>query len=156
MPRRKLAKPCALLVSLAVCLGAAACTSSSSKSANKFAPGPKGVTVYSWKTSLGTVVGSIDGVVAYADTQEHGGTFACTGGCTTTWHPWTTSGTPVHAGPGVRASEIGTVARDGNDQITYGGHPLYLYAHSQNARQANAQGAGGVWYVVATNGSIVK
>ena len=41
-------------------------------------------------------------------------------------------------------------------QMTYGGHPLYLYAHTKNAVQANAQGAGGVWYVVGTDGNVIK
>ena len=63
----------------------------------------------------------------------------------------------IHAGAGVQQSLIGTVKRpDGSTQMTYGGHPLYLYAHTKNAVQANAQGAGGVWYVVGSDGNVIK
>ena len=106
-----------------------------------------GLTLFAYHTALGQVVGSIAGIVAYTDTAEHTGHFVCTStSCTTTWHPWLTDGVTVRAGAGVQQSLIGTVKRpDGTVQMTYGGHPLYLYAHVQNAVQANAQGAGGVW-----------
>lgn len=146
----------AVLVGLA--MGAAACSSTPPSASAGSHPGPKGkgLYLYSYKTSLGTVVGSIAGVVAYADKDESGGKVACTGSCTTTWQPWLTGGKPVHAGDGVRQHLIGSVKRPGGEeQMTYGGHPLYLYAHSKHALQANAQGAGGVWYVVGTDGKIV-
>jgi predicted lipoprotein with Yx(FWY)xxD motif len=103
-------------------------------------------------------VGTIAGIVAYTDTAEHSGHFVCTSSsCTNTWQPWVTQGAAVHAGAGVQQSLIGTVKRpDGTEQIAYGGHPLYLYAHTQHAVQANAQGAGGVWYVVGTDGNVIK
>ncbi len=115
-------------------------------------------TLFAYHTALGQVVGSIAGIVAYTDTAEHTGHFVCTStSCTTTWHPWLTDGVTVRAGAGVQQSLIGTVKRpDGTVQMTYGGHPLYLYAHVQNAVQANAQGAGGVWYVVGTDGTVIK
>lgn len=43
------------------------------------------------------------------------------------WPALTTRATPV-AGPGVDQSLLGTVRRDGiGDQVTYAGHPLYLF-----------------------------
>jgi len=43
------------------------------------------------------------------------------------WPAFTTKGRPV-AGAGVRASLIGTIHRRGiGDQVTYAGHPLYLF-----------------------------
>jgi len=137
----------------------AACSSSPSSSNGGTTLRPKGgLTLYSYKTSLGTVVGSIAGIVAYTDTAESSGNFKCTSSsCTATWHPWLTYGVKVTAAAGVQQSLIGTVKRpDGTTQMTYGGHPLYLYAHNQNAVQANAQGAGGVWYVVGTDGTVIK
>ena len=146
-----------LLAVLAV--GAAACSSGSSTSSGfKPTPGKNGLTLYSWKTSYGTAVGSIDGVVAYADKNESASKTECTGTCTNTWHPWVTDGAAVHAAAnsGVQSSLIGTVKRsDGSTQITYGGHPLYLYAHTKDALQANAQGAGGVWYIVGLDGNLI-
>ncbi len=144
---------------VAVAIGAAACSSGSSPSSGyKPKPGKNGIVIFSWKTSYGTAVGSIDGIVAYADKNESGSKSECTGSCTDTWHPWVTDGAAVHpaANSGVQASLIGTVKRsDGSTQITYGGHPLYLYAHTKNALVANAQGAGGVWYIVGLDGNLI-
>jgi predicted lipoprotein with Yx(FWY)xxD motif len=137
---------------------AAACSSSPSKAGLQPRPGKSGITLFAYKTSLGQVVGTIAGIVAYTDTSEHAGHFVCTtSSCTTTWHPWVTYGASVHAASGVQQSMIGSVKRpDGSVQMTYSGHPLYLYAHTQHAVQANAQGAGGVWYVVGTDGTVIK
>ena len=48
--------------------------------------------------------------------------------CTGAWPPYTVSGKPV-AGPGVKASLLGTIAiGHGKRQVTYAGHALYTYA----------------------------
>lgn len=146
----------ALTIASAVVL--AACSSSPSSTAGPTPKPTHGLTLYAYKTSLGTVVGSIAGIVAYTDAAETSKHFVCTSAsCTATWHPWVTDGVTVTAAAGVQQSLIGTVKRpDGSVQMTYGGHPLYLYAHTQHAVQANAQGAGGVWYVVGTDGNVIK
>lgn len=49
-----------------------------------------------------------------------------------------------------------TVARrDGAQQATYKGHPLYLYAGDRNDKDANGQGLnlfGGEWHVLTKDG----
>lgn len=58
------------------------------------------------------------------------GPIVCTGaeGGQSEWPAVTTTGTPV-AGPGVKESLLGMVFRSdlGADQVTYAGHPLYLF-----------------------------
>jgi predicted lipoprotein with Yx(FWY)xxD motif len=66
-------------------------------------------------------------VTVYSFSLDHPGSSACTGACATTWIPVLTTGKP-HV-TGVAANEIGTVRRrDGTQQVTYGGKPLYLYS----------------------------
>jgi predicted lipoprotein with Yx(FWY)xxD motif len=146
----------ALTIASAVLL--AACSSSPSSTAGTTPKPTHGLTLYAYKTSLGTAVGSIAGIVAYTDSAESSKHFVCTSSsCTATWHPWVTDGVTVKAAAGVQQSLIGSVKRpDGSEQMTYNGHPLYLYAHTQHAVQANAEGAGGVWYVVGTDGNVIK
>lgn len=146
-----------LLIAVSSLAFLAAC-SSPSPSALQPHPGKGGLTLLSYPLSIGQAVGTIDGIVAYANSDEHSGHFVCTStSCTRTWRPWLTDGAKVHAGADVQQSLIGSVTRpDGTTQMTYGGHPLYFYAHNKHAVQANAQGAGGVWYVVGTDGNIIK
>jgi hypothetical protein len=37
-------------------------------------------------------------------------------------------------------------------QATYGGHPLYYYAHEAEGKCHNIQGFGGLWLVVTPSG----
>jgi predicted lipoprotein with Yx(FWY)xxD motif len=134
-----------------------ACSSSPSSVGGAHQKAAK-LTLYAYKTSQGQAVGSIYGIVAYTDESEHAGHFVCTStSCTATWHPWLTNGVRVVGANGVQQSLIGSVKRPGGDlQMTYGGHPLYLYADSKGAVRANAEGAGGVWYTVGTDGTVLK
>ena len=55
----------------------------------------------------------------------------CYGPCAIDFIPVYTAGTPV-AGTGVAAGAIGVIKRlDGTEQVTYNGHPLYLYSQEQ-------------------------
>jgi predicted lipoprotein with Yx(FWY)xxD motif len=90
------------------------------------------------------------------------GPLACTGpeGGQSEWPAVTTTGMPV-AGPGVKQSLLGMVSRAdlGADQVTYAGHPLYLF--DMSAGQITGEGWDepglppwhGLWYVVSPQGS---
>ena len=78
----------------------------------------------------------------------------CYGECAEAWPPVLTRGTP-RAGDGVRASLLGTAKRrDGRLQVTYGGKPLYYYAHEApgEVRCHNVDLNGGFWWVVGADG----
>jgi predicted lipoprotein with Yx(FWY)xxD motif len=78
----------------------------------------------------------------------------CYGDCAEAWPPVYADGSPV-AGDGVRAALLGTVKRtDGRRQVTYGGHPLYFYAH-EGKHEVLCHDVflnGGTWYVVQPDG----
>lgn len=66
----------------------------------------------------------------YSFSRDSATTSACTGSCANAWVPLLTSATPI-AGPGVDAGRLGTIQRaDGSFQISYAGHPLYLFSHA--------------------------
>ena len=78
----------------------------------------------------------------------------CYGECAAAWPPVLTSGAPV-AGDGVDDSLLGTTERrDGSTQLTYGGRPLYYYAHEApgEVRCHNVDLNGGFWWVVGADG----
>lgn len=78
----------------------------------------------------------------------------CYGACAEAWPPVLTDDEPV-AGPGVAASRLGTTERsDGTTQVTYGGHPLYFYAH-EGPGEVKCHDVflnGGTWYAVQPDG----
>ncbi len=79
----------------------------------------------------------------------------CYGDCAKAWPPVLTDGEPV-AGDAVQKSLLGTTERsDGTNQVTYGGHPLYYYAH-EGPGEVECHDIflnGGTWYVVKPNGN---
>jgi Secreted repeat of unknown function len=84
---------------------------------------------------------------------------ACTGACAAAWPPLRANGKPT-LGSGANASLVGTTARsDGNPQVTYKGHPLYLYTGDQKSGDTNGQGLtqfGGGWFALSPAGSQVS
>jgi predicted lipoprotein with Yx(FWY)xxD motif len=85
----------------------------------------------------------------------------CTGACSALWPPLLTSGR-AKAAAGVSRGAIGTLRRaNGSLQVTYHGHPVYMFAFDLGAGAApgltNGQylidaAASGVWYRVLPSG----
>jgi predicted lipoprotein with Yx(FWY)xxD motif len=99
----------------------------------------------------GAILVDAKGRTLYLFTPDDGtSTPQCTGSCAQTWPPLKASGTP-HAQGGAKQSLLGVES----GQVTYNGHPLYLYAGDSAAGQTNGEGVGAIWYVVSTAGDPV-
>jgi predicted lipoprotein with Yx(FWY)xxD motif len=120
--------------------------------------GTSAATVFSTRNSaLGEILVSASGRTLYHTSSEKRNRIECTGVCAVKWPPLLISAhaKPI-AGPGVTASRLGTVKRpDGRLQVTYAGLPLYLFSGDTKAREANGQGAGGIWHAVTPSGTPV-
>ncbi len=79
----------------------------------------------------------------------------CYDACSVTWMPLLTDDAPKAIG-GADSSMLGTIKRrDGGIQVTYDGHPLYLFAKDRRPGELNGQdvlsfGAG--WHAVERDG----
>ncbi len=141
----------ALAVSLVV-----ASTAAAFALANAAAKG--GARVALAKTPLGRILVDSKGITLYDFVVDKGTTSACYGACAALWPPLLTHGKPV-AGPGVKASLLGTTKRkDGKLEVTYGGHPLYYFVSDRKPGQTTGQGIdqfGGPWWVINAKGKEV-
>jgi predicted lipoprotein with Yx(FWY)xxD motif len=141
----------AIVLAIAGCGG-----SSSNANANPSGTTASGTTVNVRSTSLGKILVDSRGRTLYLFEKDTGSKSTCSGACASAWPPLRTSGTPK-AGSGVTASLLGTTTRsDGNDEVTYNGHPLYYYAGDQKAGDTNGQDLnqfGASWYVLSPAGN---
>ena len=107
------------------------------------------------KTRLGTILVDSKGITLYDFVKDKGTTSVCYSACAALWPPLLTTGKPI-AGPGVRASLLGTTKRkDGKLEVTYGGHPLYYFVTDRKPGQTTGQGVnqfGGPWWVLSAAG----
>jgi predicted lipoprotein with Yx(FWY)xxD motif len=110
------------------------------------------------KSSLGNILVNSQGLTLYLFQADSGTTSTCFGACATAWPPLRATGQPT-AGSGVTASLLGTTPRsDGNPQVTYNGHPLYLYVGDKKAGDTTGQGVtafGGGWFALSPTGAQV-
>jgi predicted lipoprotein with Yx(FWY)xxD motif len=109
--------------------------------------------------NLGTILVDSQGRTLYLFQQDEGTKSECSGPCASIWPPLRASGKPT-VGTGANASIVGTTTRsDGKPQVTYNGHPVYLYSGDQGAGDTNGQGLtdfGGAWYVLNPAGNQVS
>jgi len=114
-----------------------------------------GTTVALAKSRLGRILVDSKGITLYDFVKDKGGVSACYGACAALWPPLITHGKP-HAGPGVRASLLGTTKRqDGKLEVTYNHHPLYYFVTDRKPGQTTGQGVnqfGGPWWVLSSAG----
>ncbi|MET8568926.1 hypothetical protein [Streptomyces sp. NPDC004783] len=132
-------------------------TSSASASASA---SPKQATVDT-KTAgdLGTILVDDKGRTLYLFLADKKNKSNCNGDCAKAWPPFLTKGKPK-AGKGADEKLLDTTKRsDGDEQVTYNGHPLYYYSGDSKPGQTNGQDLnqfGAVWYVVDAKGKQVE
>jgi len=110
--------------------------------------------------SLGKILTSPSGLTLYVFTRDRGDHNSCVKvkECPETWPALQTSGAPS-AGPGVRASLLSTIRLSGGvKQVTYAGHPLYLFKGDEPGDTAyvGIQQFGGAWEAINAAGKAVK
>ncbi|MFZ2049299.1 MAG: hypothetical protein WAU69_00040 [Solirubrobacteraceae bacterium] len=108
-------------------------------------------------TNFGNILVSSSGRTLYEFTRDHGTKSSCatTRGCSAVWPSLKASGRPT-AGSGVKASLLSTTS---GNQVTYAGHPLYVYSRDSGPGQTSYVGAkefGGTWYAINASGGTVK
>ena len=139
-------KPCAAL---------AACATIASTAAGLALAGGSTTTVDIGKSPLGRILVDSKGVTLYDFPPDKGTSSVCYSACAALWPPLVTKSKPI-AGPGVRASLLGTTKRkDGKLEVTYNGHPLYYFVTDRKPGQAAGQGLnqfGGPWWVLSPAG----
>jgi predicted lipoprotein with Yx(FWY)xxD motif len=110
-------------------------------------------------SGLGRILVDSAGRTLYLFKADVGTKSACSGACATAWPPLLVTGKPT-AGPGLTASKLGTITRSGGKrQVTYNGHPLYLFIKDKKPGQTAGQGVtafGAAWFVVSPAGNEVS
>lgn len=108
---------------------------------------PQTGTTYSSTVLATEVLPGIGGaaVSVYTFSGDRPGQSTCYGACARDFIPLYTEGSPTVATgvTGVNSSAIGVVHRfDGTEQVTYNGHPLYIYSQEQPLPNATDTGLG--------------
>jgi predicted lipoprotein with Yx(FWY)xxD motif len=110
-------------------------------------------------TGIGQILVNSQGLTVYLFKADQGTKSSCMGACAAAWPPLLVAGKPT-VGSGVNASLVGTTTRpEGKTQVTYNGHPLYLFAQDQKAGETNGQGVsafGAAWFALNSAGNQVS
>lgn len=131
-------------------------TSSPSNASTKAVSGAKPTVKVVSVAGFGKVLANGAGKPLYLLTADPKNSSKCSGACAKQWPPLTISGKPF-AGPGVTGSLLSQFKRgDGRTQVLYNGHALYTYSGPGVTGGAGLAANGGVWYLIAPNGSPVK
>jgi predicted lipoprotein with Yx(FWY)xxD motif len=145
-------------VFLAVALAstAGAVTVASAKPGIPSARSSSAATVQLRHTSLGSILVSSSGRTLYEFTRDRTNKNSCAAisGCSQAWPSLKANGKPT-AGSGVKASLLST----SGGQVTYAGHPLYLYSGDSGPGKTSYIGVkqfGGAWYALNASGGAVK
>jgi predicted lipoprotein with Yx(FWY)xxD motif len=140
-----------LALVLASCAGGSVSTLSSPPTTNP------SFSLTTQNSPVGPILATGTGATLYdfvPDTPHHS---ACLNvGCVYQWPPLLVS-SASQVGPGLSRSLVGTLRRpDGSTQLSYNGHPLYLYIRDVKPGEVEGQAIdqdGGLWYVLSPSGN---
>jgi len=148
-------------IPLAILVGATLATATgTSQSSAATASAARGTTVRLEQTDAGRILADGSGSTLYMFTRDRRDHDSCAAvaQCLRTWPALTTTGRPV-AGPGLRASLLGTIKFRGDlRQVTYAGHPLYsdsLDFGPGSTLNVDQVEYGGTWAAVSASGKPV-
>ena len=112
-------------------------------------------TVATGSSGLGRILVDGRGRTLYLFEKDRRGTSGCAGLCATYWPPVLTGGKTI-ASKGAKRALLGKIRRgDGTQQVTYAGHPLYVFFGDARRGQTNGEGLtdfGAGWYAVSPAG----
>jgi predicted lipoprotein with Yx(FWY)xxD motif len=105
--------------------------------------------------NLGTILVDSQGRTLYLFEKDSDTKSACYGACASAWPPLRDSAKPT-VDSGLNAALVGTTSRsDGMAQVTYNGHPLYLFSGDEKPGDTEGQGStafGGAWLALNPSG----
>jgi len=148
---------------LALCFGCGDDDASSENAAPRTAtmpvaaPSRAGTKVVLRESQFGKILFNSDRQAIYLFDTEDSTKPRCYGDCAAAWPPVYANGKP-RLGRGLDPDLVGTTERrNGRRQITYGGHPLYYYAHEGPGQVLchDIEEFGGLWLVVKRSGKPV-
>ncbi|HLW95012.1 MAG TPA: hypothetical protein VKS25_06530 [Solirubrobacteraceae bacterium] len=105
----------------------------------------------------GKILETGTGKTVYLWVKDKGDKVTCSGPCLVVWPLVKVTGKPT-AGAGVNAKLIGTIKVNGATEVTYDGHPLYLFISDTKAGVISGEGNtsfGGPWWLVSPSGSAI-
>jgi len=121
-------------------------------------PAARSTSVTTARTGLGQIVADAHGRTLYLFEKDTTARSACSGTCAVYWPPLLTSARAV-AIKGAKQSLLGSIRRaDGTRQVTYAGHPLYLFSGDSRRGDTNGEGLndfGASWYALKASGTKV-
>jgi predicted lipoprotein with Yx(FWY)xxD motif len=156
--RKSTALPAGAAALVVAALALAACGGSSDSDATPKTAGGSPATIGVADGSLGKILVDSKGRTLYLFQKDAGRESTCFGECALNWPPLLVSGAPTE-GSGANPALVGTSSRPGGkQQVTYNGHPLYLFEGDRNAGDTNGEGVnafGGSWYALSPAGDEV-
>lgn len=148
-----------LVVVAALTVAACGGGGSTARPAASTTSGAGSTTVGVGNTTLGQILVDTQRRTLYLFRADSRGVSACDGACAAAWPPLLAHGNPI-AGGGADLSLVATIQRPGGArQLSYNGHPLYLFAGDQKPGDVNGQGVnafGALWYVLSPTGNQVS